>query len=362
MSRQILSYEDLGPITSVTVPIQTTTSSHEPPRKRARIDSETNSTVQWSANQGAKNHPHSHSKGNQNGVIPGSPKRKGKKAPRPGNPSGVPWTRHWDAQTSSNGNEMISLAYAEEASVSSPPERGSKEQPSAQRTTQSITESVDAIPTSSKTRIQEITAQTIVPRGIQASTSSNLPNPTKTKNAVAGKKKGKNQTSSNAPSKGDSLPLGENEWDDSALIDAWNAAEREYMEMNGGKKWRHEPVNHSSLWHDALESDADSATNDDGDADQEAEVSSSQVALEETEVEGGTGDILAMSISANQPSEHDLKAALDASVSLLGATSSSVLMTEAFNKVKEASYALGYWTAVYQLHAAATTNILKRFL
>jgi hypothetical protein len=230
MSRQILSYADLGPITSVTIPVQGSTSSHEPPRKRARIDSETSSPVQWSANQGPKNHLNAHKKGNQNGMTSGSPKRKGKKAPRPGNPSGVPWTQHWDVNASYFGNEIASLAYADEGGASSSSFQGGlKEQSSAQKTTQSITESVDAIPTSSKTRIQETTAVSVASkslRDVQALSSSELPGATKVKN---GKKKEKKDTSTNHTKKGDSLPLGEEEWDDSALIDAWNAAEREYM-------------------------------------------------------------------------------------------------------------------------------------
>jgi hypothetical protein len=112
-------------------------------------------------------------------------------------------------------------------------------------------------------------------------------------------------------------------------------------------------------WHDPLEPDANSATND-GDTDtdiQDVEESSSQVALEETEAIGDTENTFPTSIYTNQPSEQQLKALLNASSSSMGTMSSSALMTEAFNKVKEASYALGYWTAIYQMQAAAGANV-----
>ncbi|KZW02141.1 hypothetical protein EXIGLDRAFT_760354 [Exidia glandulosa HHB12029] len=42
-------------------------------------------------------------------------------------------------------------------------------------------------------------------------------------------------------------------WDDSALIDAWNAATEEYEVLNGpDKKWKHEPVHKSALWYNSL--------------------------------------------------------------------------------------------------------------
>ncbi|KAH7103258.1 hypothetical protein BKA62DRAFT_697867 [Auriculariales sp. MPI-PUGE-AT-0066] len=46
-------------------------------------------------------------------------------------------------------------------------------------------------------------------------------------------------------------------WDDSALIDAWNAANEEYEVLNGpDKKWKHDPVHKSALWYGKV---ADSA-------------------------------------------------------------------------------------------------------
>lgn len=42
-------------------------------------------------------------------------------------------------------------------------------------------------------------------------------------------------------------------WDDSALIDAWNAATEEYEVLNGpDKKWKKEPVHKSPLWYNSL--------------------------------------------------------------------------------------------------------------
>lgn len=42
-------------------------------------------------------------------------------------------------------------------------------------------------------------------------------------------------------------------WDDSALIDAWNAATEEYEVLNGAdKKWKHEPLHKSALWYTSL--------------------------------------------------------------------------------------------------------------
>ncbi len=40
--------------------------------------------------------------------------------------------------------------------------------------------------------------------------------------------------------------------------------------------------------------------------------------------------------------------------------SASTAMEEAFHKAKDASYALGYWTAVYQMHAQQQTQQQQR--
>jgi hypothetical protein len=197
MSRQILSYADLGPITSVTTPIPGPSSplprpqpphddeEGEPPRKRLRTNNEEDDD---SLPKDGNNTTSVHINGN-----------KRKKVQRHGNPSGVPWTRHWDAQPFSGGNAGQALVY-EEDDTTVPSSRNNAS-------------SSKAMPPPPPSFIGPV-----VP-------SSNAAGKGK------GRRKGKNGRA-NKTNEAISM-ANEEEWDDSALIDAWNAAEEEYR-VSGG--------------------------------------------------------------------------------------------------------------------------------
>jgi hypothetical protein len=120
-------------------------------------------------------------------------KRKSKNLQRQGNPSGVPWTQHWDAQPYFSGvNGGQTLAYDDDDVTLSNTRNGS---------------SSKSMPPPPPSFIGPV-----IP-------SSN-----------AAGKKGKGRGKDGRAGKTNKVIslVNEEEWDDSALIDAWNAAEEEY--------------------------------------------------------------------------------------------------------------------------------------
>jgi hypothetical protein len=158
--------------------------------------------------------------------------------------------------------------------------------------------------------------------------------------------------------------------------------------MNGGKKWRCEPVKHSSLyvisfsyftrvsfftqpnvrWHDAFQNDTDDEPSDnpsaaDGDDDDgDGDLQESLGVIEEMVLQesygvnetglghAGTGTSDTRMLFGHAPGMHLPRLDVPALFGV-GATRSAI-MEEAFRRAQEASYTAGYWTAVYQMHAS----------
>lgn len=224
MSRRIISYADLGPSKINKNPNtpnadRRSPPSNEPPRKRVRTDHE---VADVSIETVEAVVPVDGTTSTASGVSPpiDSPqangqggRRKNKKQPRAGNPSGVPWTQHWDAQpfVSTDNTE---LTYDVEVPVNVTAESGGSGR------APKMEEPVEPNSTG-KSRTNGVSISHL---------HSNQVGDTKSMKK-GGRKKQKRKGAvvpAPSPSKGDTVPLAEEEWDDSALIDAWNAAEDQY--------------------------------------------------------------------------------------------------------------------------------------
>ncbi|GLB36673.1 hypothetical protein LshimejAT787_0309600 [Lyophyllum shimeji] len=113
-------------------------------------------------------------------------------------------------------------------------------------------------------------------------------------------------------------------WDDSALIDAWNAATEEYEAYNGPEKgWKAEPVHKSPLWYNTPKTKEKPST---------STTSNGRVAV--PAVPGSTED------AAPIPGPEDIS-------QLPSELGPMVSQDEAFSRAMGAMYWSGYWTAVY---------------
>ncbi|KAJ6573796.1 hypothetical protein DFH09DRAFT_1151105 [Mycena vulgaris] len=141
-------------------------------------------------------------------------------------------------------------------------------------------------------------------------------------------------------------------WDDSALIDAWNAATEEYEAFNGPDKgWKNEPVHKSPLWYNIpptkppkkkLKTEEDAA---------DAEV---------PRVEGDSQPLdfatfvpsYDASLALPTPEYGEAGAGYDFSA-IPPPGASVATQDEAFARALGAMYWGGYWTAVYHCHRSA---------
>ncbi|EAU93283.1 hypothetical protein CC1G_12189 [Coprinopsis cinerea okayama7 len=134
-------------------------------------------------------------------------------------------------------------------------------------------------------------------------------------------------------------------WDDSALIDAWNAANEEYEAFHGsGQGWKRQPVTKAPLWYNIPPStqtqgfipaqDTSHGQNDDEHV----------VADEVNGVEGDHGH----GLEPPPAPTYDPTA--------LGSLDSTPMASqdEAFSRALNAMYWSGYWTAVYHCHRKLT--------
>ncbi|KAF8151913.1 hypothetical protein K438DRAFT_1910256 [Mycena galopus ATCC 62051] len=154
----------------------------------------------------------------------------------------------------------------------------------------------------------------------------------------------------------------EERWDDSALIDAWDAATEEYEALNGPDKgWKTDPVHKSPLWYNVpptkppnkkmkVEAEVDTAAGpshvgvgaEEGDSkplDFDTFVPKHDAALGVGEPSAGASANVGYAFSAGIP------------VPPPGVAVAS--QDEAFTRALEAMYWGGYWTAVYHCHRAA---------
>ncbi|KIY51191.1 hypothetical protein FISHEDRAFT_70835 [Fistulina hepatica ATCC 64428] len=137
-------------------------------------------------------------------------------------------------------------------------------------------------------------------------------------------------------------------WDDSALIEAWNAANEEYEAYHGpdhAKAWKTQPVrkHNSALWYNIP---PDPKTTD------QKTTSTSRV------ISGGTPDEVdskPLDFDSFVPTyDASLNSAMNDETLYNSYTDlSSVTSDEAFTRAVQASYWSGYWTAVYQLQRKA---------
>ncbi|KAJ7809712.1 hypothetical protein B0H14DRAFT_2865514 [Mycena olivaceomarginata] len=137
-------------------------------------------------------------------------------------------------------------------------------------------------------------------------------------------------------------------WDDSALINAWDAATEEYEALNGPDKgWKKEPVHRSPLWYNT----------------QPTKPPNKKIKIEAADADAeGEGDSKPLDFDSFVPS-HDAAlpvpapsgapeaagyAAYGSAPPLPGVGVAS--QDEAFTRALEAMYWGGYWTAVYHCH------------
>lgn len=171
--------------------------------------------------------------------------RNGKSPKRPGNPSGVHWTQHWDSQLQNEG-QMGGLSYDQSQSIPPPVAfhflddkrsvqhanvRNAHSRTVPSKPKNSGTFIGPMIPTTShyahtdapnfRGGVSPISGEGSKKRKKRAKKPSNADNSNSFRDGTNDWKKRQN----NKPRP--SMNLGQ-DWDDSALIDAWNAAEAQY--------------------------------------------------------------------------------------------------------------------------------------
>lgn len=146
-------------------------------------------------------------------------------------------------------------------------------------------------------------------------------------------------------------------WDDSALIDAWNAATEEYEAYNGPDKgWKTEPVHKSPLWYNVPLTKGKAVT-----------VPKSKESLVPDTSDMNEGDSHPLNFDTFVPSHNP---SLDLSIpeppSISGPDSAAqflneppgpaVTQDEAFTRAMGAMYWTGYWTAMYHCQRRAAQD------
>ncbi|KAL1741690.1 hypothetical protein HDZ31DRAFT_84667 [Schizophyllum fasciatum] len=143
-------------------------------------------------------------------------------------------------------------------------------------------------------------------------------------------------------------------WDDSALIDAWEAANEEYEAYHGkGKSWKNEPVHKSVLWYNVPPAAKPAAETSDGVIGIAAGAIAQAMARQEQqqqqqeqEQEEENGHQQEGDVEAGQSAAAYAAGTL-APADLAGGHASGVGQDEAFSRAMNAMYWTGYWTAVY---------------
>ncbi|KAJ7058839.1 hypothetical protein C8F01DRAFT_1147360 [Mycena amicta] len=143
-------------------------------------------------------------------------------------------------------------------------------------------------------------------------------------------------------------------WDDSALIDAWDAAMEEYEALNGPDKgWKNEPVHKSPLWYNVP-----------ANKPPKKKLKKSMVELEDaTTEENGADDSDSRPIDfATFVPTYDASLALPVpdetgGYSLTVPGPSMPSQDEAFQRALGAMYWGGYWTAVYHVCAVLFVSL-----
>jgi len=138
-------------------------------------------------------------------------------------------------------------------------------------------------------------------------------------------------------------------WDDSALIDAWNAAAEEYEAYNGPEKgWKAEPVHKSPLWYNTPKAEAKPTA---------PSTNNGFVSVPATSNSTDHGDSRPLNFDTFVPS-HDPSLSFpisepspisptDGVSHFLYDPGPMVSQEEAFTRAMGAMYWSGYWTAMY---------------
>jgi len=144
-------------------------------------------------------------------------------------------------------------------------------------------------------------------------------------------------------------------WDDSALIDAWNAANEEYEAMHGrGKKWKHERTHQSPLWYNVppekLSAKANgSFTNARQAKSQNADEANSKLQDFHSFIPSHDPSLMSFpSTSAPTiPAQTTTHIIENLTPNLTQMDQNNVSADEAFSQALNAMYWVGYWTATY---------------
>ncbi|KXN86140.1 hypothetical protein AN958_10442 [Leucoagaricus sp. SymC.cos] len=136
-------------------------------------------------------------------------------------------------------------------------------------------------------------------------------------------------------------------WDDSALIDAWNAAMEEYEAYHGPDKgWKNEPVHKSPLWYNVPPKNPPKKKSTPAVVAQHVDEPDSKPIDFDTFVPVHDASLSAAATTAVEE---------DASQTLYEVPLTyqpDVSQDEAFQRAVQASYWSGYWTAVYYCRQA----------
>lgn len=148
-------------------------------------------------------------------------------------------------------------------------------------------------------------------------------------------------------------------WDDSALVDAWNAAMEEYEAYNGPDKgWKKEPVHKSPLWYNVPPKKKPSKSRME---------STTPITFDETSVSVEEADSKPINfetfVPTHDPSISDDPALEPPSISYMQTEGSVVAGTmisqdEAFSRALSAMYWGGYWTAMYHCQRQLSGNVI----
>jgi len=134
-------------------------------------------------------------------------------------------------------------------------------------------------------------------------------------------------------------------WDDSALVDAWEAAQQEYEMYHGtGKNWKDEPVNKSSLWYNVPFEQTAEKQNGVPTTQLSASVAQSDD-IEAAEPNSQPLDFDTF-VPTHDPSLH-LPAVDPLNYVLSTPAGPLVSQDESFSRAMIAMYWGGYWTAMY---------------
>ncbi|KAG8962437.1 hypothetical protein FRC03_004244 [Tulasnella sp. 419] len=141
-------------------------------------------------------------------------------------------------------------------------------------------------------------------------------------------------------------------WDDSALVEAWDAAMEEYRMIHGpDKDWKTEPVYKNSLWY--MEPKPQSTANQEGTNDMDV-AQETEEGEDEEQYYGEPGDSEEVELELNNKT-NSYDVAYAGAFEALPDTS-KFTPEQLFQKAMEASYWAGYWASAYKQSQQTSTS------